>query len=93
MRPVSIESTLLLLLSSFIELPRFESDYQSLLKNQVNVGWKKASSNSRAREILKSLQKVHPVFMQDLFYRRKWLLTRTPHMVHVNAPKTAKCSN
>ena len=44
-------------------------------------------------EILKSLQKVNPVFMQDPFYRRKWLLTRTPHMVQVNAPKTAKCSN
>ena len=40
-------------------------------------------------EIFKTLQKLNPAFMEEIFHRTKWL-THRPHNLEVNAHKTTR---
>ena len=69
----------------------FESDCESHLKKSGKYTMEVKRLQTLGLDITKTIQKMNPVFIEDLLHRTKWL-THRPYNMQANAPKTPKCS-
>ena len=67
----------------------FESDYEALLSKSGKCTMEIRRLRTLGIEVFKTLQKLNPVFMKEIFSKKKWL-THRPNNLEVNVHKTAK---
>ena len=67
----------------------FDSDYKTLLNKLGKCAMELRRLRTLGLEVFKALNNLNPAFMEEIFYRTKWLTYR-PNNMQVNVHKTAK---
>ena len=67
----------------------FDSDYKTLLDKSGKCPIEVKRLRTLGLEVFKSLNKLNPTFMEEIFHRTKWLTDRQNN-IQVNVHKAAK---